>query len=103
MASGPTGSACLASSNQAANSRNGSSASAKSPDVNQLGCVIGAVSDISQSDLVAGPEPASASRSLRYNGTTGRSRWRPLRLGRGLVLAPPAGAGSFSLSLWLLF
>src|SRR5712675_1771260 len=103
MASGSTGSARLASSNQAANSRNGSSASAKSPDVNQLGCVIGAVSVISQNGLVAGPEPASASRWLRYNGTAGSSIWRPLRLAAVLMLALPAGACSFSYQLGSLF
>ena len=46
MAVGSRGSAALASFSQAANSRNGSSAAVKSPLVNQLGCSIGAVSDI---------------------------------------------------------
>ena len=46
MALGSPGSWAVASSSQAANSRNGSSAVVKSPDVNQLGCSIGLVSDI---------------------------------------------------------
>ena len=46
MASGLTGSARLASANQAANRRNGSSASVKSPPVNHAGCSMGAASDI---------------------------------------------------------
>src|SRR5690349_14185749 len=46
MAVGSRGSVAVASSNQAVKSRIGSSAMVKSPDVNQLGCSIGAVSDI---------------------------------------------------------
>src|SRR5689334_20209852 len=103
MASGSEGSACFASSNQAANSRNGSSASAKSPDVNQLGCLIGAVSDIFQSGFVPGPVPASASRWPRYNGTAQSSIWRRLRLVSVLMLAVPAGGCSFSYQLGSMF
>jgi hypothetical protein len=46
MAVGSRGSEAVASLSQAANSRKGSSAAVKSPLVNQLGCSIGAVSDI---------------------------------------------------------
>ena len=49
MALGSAGSARLASSNQAANSRKGSSASVKSPAVNHFGCCIGDDSDIPRS------------------------------------------------------
>src|SRR4051794_17608319 len=54
MAVGSRGSPRAASSNQAANSRNGSSAAVKSPVVNQVGCSIGADSDILRSDLGGG-------------------------------------------------
>src|SRR3954449_4530613 len=46
MAVGSRGSAAAASFSQAAKSRKGSSAAVKSPLVNQLGCSMGAVSDI---------------------------------------------------------
>ena len=49
----------VASSNQAANSRKGSSASVKSPLVNQVGCFIGADSDILRSIQVVALVPRS--------------------------------------------
>ena len=51
-----------ASSNQAANSRNGSSASVKSPLVNQVGCLIGADSDMLRSIHGGGVGAKSLSR-----------------------------------------
>src|SRR5215470_11832507 len=67
IASGSLGSAFLASSNQAANSRNGSSASVKSPLLNQVGCSIGTVSAISGGFLVTGYVPGPAYRVV-YHG-----------------------------------
>jgi hypothetical protein len=58
----------LASANQAANSRNGSSASVKSPLLNLLGCSIGAVSDIVEGFLVTGHHPDPA-RRVTYRGS----------------------------------
>src|SRR5215470_18384962 len=82
IASGSLGSAFPASSNQVANSRNGSSALVKSPLLNQAGCSIGVVSDIIEGFLVTGCEPGPAHRVM-YRGpgynVTARSRlWRAL-------------------------
>src|SRR5580700_8874363 len=87
MASGSLGSACLASSNQVAKSRNGSSASVKSPLLNQVGCSIGTVSDILGGLLVTGRVPGPAYRiafraaylGLGYNVCVGSRLWRALR------------------------
>src|SRR5690349_13490416 len=87
MALGSRGSVFAASSSQAENSRSGSSACVKSPVVNQLGCSIAFVSDISLSALTA------VSRNLgrvRYNGTPALRLWRGslggLVIGLGLML-----------------
>jgi surface antigen len=65
--------------------------------------LIEAVSDISQKGLVAGSLPASASRTVRYNGTVGARLWRRLLPAAGLLLALPAGACSFSYQLGSMF
>src|SRR5262249_37218526 len=81
IASGSLGSAFLASSNQAANSRNGSSASVKSPLLNQVGCSIG--TDIIEGFLVTGCVPGPAHRVMYrgpgYNVTAGQRLWWALR------------------------
>src|ERR1043166_7467325 len=97
MASGSEGSARRASSNQAANSRNGSSASAKSPVVNQLGGLIETGSVILRSGSVAGVVAASASRRVGYNGSVRSSIWRRLLPAAALLIAVPAGACSYQL------
>src|ERR1700678_2314476 len=87
MASGSLGSAALASSNQAANSRSGSSASVKSPLLNQVWCSIGTVSDIFLSDswgfLVTGRVPGPAYRAayhgFGYNACVGSRLWQAIR------------------------
>ena len=74
----------LASSNQVANRRNGSSAAVKSPLVNQLGCSIGAVVF-----MIEGWLGCSAgwvmyrSRRPPYRGRSPASLWRRLRPDRG--------------------
>src|SRR5262245_41873875 len=103
MAVGSRGSPLAASSNQAPNSRSGSSASVKSPDVNQLGCLIGAESDILRSTCVVASEP-------RYRGTLGpmaparhaavrRLPYLALVLGSALASAHVLGGCSFSYQL----
>ena len=67
MALASEGSARLASSNQAANSRKGSSASVKSPAVNSFRCCIGDDSDIPECPLVSG----GWLRPERYRGSVG--------------------------------
>jgi surface antigen len=52
---------------------------------------------------VAGLLPASASRSVRYNGTAGSRLWRRLLPFAGLALALPSGACSFSYQLGSMF
>src|SRR5262249_41417664 len=83
IASGSLGSAFLASSNQAANRRSGSSASVKSPLLNQVGCSIGTVSDIIGGLLVTGYVPGPAYRlvyrGLGYSLCAGMRVWRALR------------------------
>src|SRR5713226_5192139 len=102
MASGSLGSACLASSNQAANSRNGSSASVKSPLVNQVGCSIGADSDILRRTYVVALAPGSLFRRAGYRGTS--RRWHAARARLPLVaLAFALGGCSFSYQLDSLF
>src|SRR5215475_476566 len=68
MAVGSRGSPFTASSNQAANSRNGSSASVKSPVVNQVGCSIGGESVISRSHLGGGVSAKCSIRVRRLYG-----------------------------------
>src|SRR5580704_11179796 len=82
MASGLTGSARLASANQAANSRTGSSASAKSPPVNHVGCSIGAVSDIVRGTYVLAWCGREASPRSQYSGPrASRLCWRVQAIG----------------------
>src|SRR5262245_64904414 len=105
MAVGSRGSALAASSNQAANSRKGSSASVKSPVVNQVGCLIGADSDILWSTHVVALVPSSLSRPPGYRARS--CGWHALRrlpagvcaLAAGLAL----GGCSFSYQLDNLF
>src|SRR5579883_338562 len=101
MASGLTGSACLASANQAANSRSGSSASVKSPPVNPVGCSIEAASDILWGTKLLASRNRGACRQSLYN------RPAPQRLPQALgwlvmlstFLGACAGAGcSYPLS-----
>src|ERR1700716_2471515 len=100
MAVGSRGSRRLASSNQAANSRKGSSASVKSPLVNQVGCSIGPDSDMLGSILAL--MPSSLSRRSGYKGRP--RRWhvalKRLRAGACLLALALAGGGcSFSYQL----
>src|SRR5882757_3968639 len=99
MAVGSRGSARLASSNQAANSRNGASASVKSPDVNQVGCSIGAEPDILRSTHVVASAPSALSRQRLY-------RAMPRRWHAALPLCAVAltlGGCSFSYQLDSVF
>src|ERR1700694_3375688 len=97
IASGSLGSLRRASSNQPANRRSGSAASAKSPLFNQPGCFIEAVSDIWRSGVVAGVVPHGAGRRSGYNGTDRVSIWRRLLPAAALALALPTGACSYQL------
>src|SRR5882672_8006512 len=101
MAVGSRGSFRLASSNQAANSRNGSSASVKSPLVNQVGCSIGADSDILRSTYVVALAPSALSRQPRYRATS--RRWHARGRLSLLALAFALGGCSFSYQLDSLF
>ena len=87
MASGLTGSVRLASANHAANSRNGSSASVKSPPVNHAGCSIGAASDILGVPKCSRGAIGKLRRRSLYNGTAA------LRLCRRLHAASSARCG----------
>src|SRR5262245_38078101 len=102
-ASGRPGSLAAASSNQAANSRSGSSASVKSPDVNQIGCLIGADSDILRSTQVVASMPGF--RQRLYSASP--RLWHMLQhLPAGalvLALGCATGACSFSYQLDSLF
>src|SRR5437899_7858677 len=73
IAVGSRGSLAFASSNQAANSRRGSSACVKSPLVNQLGCSIGADSDIARSVQVVALVASIQSRQPGYKAMS--SQW----------------------------
>src|SRR5262245_55291702 len=99
MAVGSRGSPFTASSNQAANSRNGSSASVKSPVVNQVGCSIGADSDILRSTkVVVALAPSSLSRPPRYRARS--DRWHAA-CGRLPLVALALALGGCSLSYQL--
>src|SRR3954451_1815021 len=99
MAVGSRGSAAVASFSQAAKSRKGSSAAVKSPLVNQLGCSIGAVSDIRGALFVCGAV-GSTWRTWRLYSGCGRSRlWRGSAAAAGLCLALSAGGCSLSYQL----
>src|SRR5262245_54111619 len=79
IASGSAGSDLRASSNQVANSRNGSSASVKSPDP---WCSLGAVWDIAARSLVSGLYRAEDGRRKAEDGQqkADGDRWSPLLL-----------------------
>src|SRR4029079_4904464 len=100
MAVGSRGSRLLASSNQAVNSRKGSSASVKSPLVNQVGCSIGPDPDMPGSILAL--MPSSLSRQPGYRGRPRRWHvaWDRLPAGACLLALALAGGGcSFSYQL----
>src|SRR5215471_19259448 len=103
MALGSAGSVRVASSNQALNSRNGSSASVKSPFINQLGCSIGAVSDIIRSIPVAGWMHDQVSRPTLYKATAFARLCRRVPLLIVLALTLSSGGCSFSYQLGSLF
>src|SRR6516165_9218818 len=84
MAVGSRGSLRVASSNQAANSCKGSSASVKSLLVNPAGCSIGADSDILRSTRVVAP--SSLFQQPRYRGTSGSWHVAMRRLQAGVWL-----------------
>src|SRR5712691_8630331 len=89
IAVGSRGSEAVASVSQAENSRNGSSAWVKSPVVNQLGCSIGAVSDIFRSTRLAGVK-------THNSGCAPARLWRALPLAAGLTLALTVGGCSIN-------
>src|SRR5688572_1526449 len=80
IAVGSRGSHLVASSNQAANSRNGSSASMKSPVVNQVGCLIEPDSDMLRRIQVVSSAPSSWSgyraTTPQWHATLGNSKHR---------------------------
>src|SRR5258708_32204216 len=105
MALGSAGSDLVASENQAANSRKGSSASVKSPLVNPFGCFIDAESDISEFQVSASvPGRVSVLRSCMrsYRGCPAARLWRRLPAA-AFVLALPVAGCSFSYQLDNLF
>ena len=96
MAVGSRGSEAVASSSQAANSRNGSSAAVKSPLVNQLGCSIGSrIRHRFRSARVAGAVSRCSSCRL-YSGCARARLWRALPLAAALTLALAGGGCSIS-------
>src|SRR4029453_1570418 len=102
MAVGSRGSLRLASSNQATNSRKGSSASVKSLLVNPARCSIGADSDILRSIRVAASAPSSLFQQPRYRGTSGSWPVAMRRLqARAWVLALALMGGGCSVSYQL--
>src|SRR5262249_38440265 len=101
MAVGSRGSLRLASSNQAANSRKGSSTSVKSLLVNPAKCSIGADSDILRSIRVASA-PSSLFQQSRYRGTSGSWHVAMRRLqARAWLLALALMGGGCSVSYQL--
>src|SRR5262245_41772697 len=102
MAVGSRGSLRLASSNQAAYSRKGSSTSVKSLLVNPARCSIGADSDILRSIRVAVSAPSSLFQQPRYRGTSGSWHVAMRRLqARAWVLALALMGGGCSVSYQL--
>src|ERR1700722_12244146 len=100
MASGFTSSARLASANQSANSRTGSSAAVKSPPVNHVGCSIGAASAIVRGIQVLAWRDRHASCRSLYSGKRGLPLcwpWRRLPGVAALVCGLAAGGCSFQL------
>src|SRR5256885_15690093 len=96
MAVGSRGSSFTASSNQACQSRKGSSACVKSPLVNHAGCSIGTVSDIARKTLTFRAAPRVPMRP-RYKGTRKARLWR-LRA-KAIALALTLGAATSGCSL----
>src|SRR5262249_44968899 len=102
MAVGSRGSLRLASSNQAANSRKGSSASVKSLLVNPARCSIGADSDILGSIRAAAAAPSALFRRGGYRGPSGAWQVAMRRLqARAWVLALARMGGGCSVSYQL--
>src|SRR5262245_22926111 len=102
MAVGSRGSLRVASSNQAANSRKGSSASVKSVLVNPARCSIGADSDILRSIRVAASARSSLFQQPRYRGTSGSWHVAMRRLqARAWMLALALMGGGCSVSYQL--
>src|SRR5882672_3025506 len=97
MAVGSRGSPFTASSNQACQSRKGSSACVKSPLVNHVGCSIGAVSDIARKTLIFRAAPRLPVRP-RYKGTRKARLWRLRAKAIALALTLAAATGGCSLS-----
>src|SRR3954469_4706291 len=97
MALGSRGSDFTASSNQACQSRKGSSACVKSPLVNHVGASIGAVSDIAQKTLTLRAKPRLPKR-FRYKGTRKDRLWRLRATAIALSLALGAATSGCSLS-----
>src|SRR5438067_930485 len=97
MAVGSRGSPFTASSNQACQSRKGSSASVKSPLVNHIGCSIGAVSDIAHKTLTFRAPPRVPKRP-RYKGTRKARLWRLRATAIALSLTLGAATSGCSLS-----
>src|SRR5262245_6771911 len=102
MALGLSGSLAIAASSQAVKSRSGSSASVKSPDVNQVGCSIGAVSDICSEYPMAAFQAGRASRRSPYSGTAS-ARLRPLVGAAAFTLALSCGGSGVSGQFGSLF
>src|SRR4051812_43001500 len=97
MALGSRGSDFTASSNQACQSRKGSSACVKSPLVNHVGASIGAVSDIAQKTLTLRAKPRLPKR-FRYKGTRKDRLWRLRATAIALSLALGTATSGCSLS-----
>src|SRR5438552_465501 len=93
MASASAGSLRAASAYQAPNSRNGSSASVKSPAVNPFGCCIGADSDIPEYPLV----PSSWLRACCYRASLAARLRRPSAAVIAVSLALAGGGCSYQL------
>src|ERR1041384_4015259 len=96
IAVGSRGSPFTASSNQACQSRNGSSAWVKSPLINHVGWSIPAVSDIAQKTLVS--RAIRVPRRLRYKGTRRARLWRLRAQAIALSLALGAATSGCSMS-----
>src|SRR5256885_8655104 len=97
MAVGSRGSSFTASSNQACQSRKGSSACVKSPLVNHAGCSIGTVSDIARKTLTFRAAPRVPMRP-RYKGTRKARLWRLRAKAIALALALGAATSGCSMS-----
>src|SRR6266567_1257582 len=99
MAFGSRGSDFTASSNQACQSRKGSSAWVKSPLVNHVGASIGAVSDIAHKTLTLRAKPRLPKRPrYRYKGTRKARLWRLRATAIAMSLALGTATSGCSLS-----